>query len=288
MAVAAESARPSGVNAAASVAGPRPDVSAPEIFEASAIAEAARTARLSARGTGILRKIKVREGDSVRTGQALCTLDTTDQNLRLQAATVAHMQAVAALTNARSDLQRADMMFDAGALPDQSIEKVQLAVRMAELQEQSAAVGLRMARQALTDSTLVAPFAGVITKVLAEEGQMITQMPPTTIFVLADIDTLEIKVPIPERVLSQVHVGASVIVALPALNVERRAKVDRLAEVVDTATRSAEAVVRLDNRDRALAGGLHARVRFVTIRSEAGVDVVRTDAAADPQGASRR
>lgn len=241
-------------------------------YEVSATAQAARTARLSAKGGGILRKIRVREGETVKTGQALAILDTTDIALRAQSAAVAHAQALEALKNAKSDLDRANMLFDAGALPDQTIEKAQMGLKMAELQVQAAKVGMQMTQQALADATLVAPFNGVITKVMAEEGQMITQMPPVIIFVLADVDTLEVRAAIPERRLGGVKVGTPARVILPAVGEQIDAKVDRIAEVLDPMTRSAEAIVRIDNRTRKLPGGLYARLQFPTIPTEASDD----------------
>jgi RND family efflux transporter MFP subunit len=267
---AEEKAAGSGADPAVSalaLAAPAPSASPADgaslgVYEVSGAAQPFRTSRLSAKGSGILRSIRVREGDRVKAGQLLCQLDTTDIQIRAQSAAVAHAQALEALRNARSDLDRAGALFDAGVLPDQTIEKAHLAVRIADLQVQAAKVGMRMTQQALADASLLAPFGGVVTKVLAEEGQMITQMPPVIIFILADTDTLEVKVPIPERKLARVKVGAPVVVSLPAVGVERAAKVDRIAEVVDPMTRSTEAVIRLDNRDRALAAGLFAKVRF--------------------------
>jgi multidrug efflux system membrane fusion protein len=156
-------------------------------------------------------------------------------------------------------------MFDGGALTDQSIEKANLGVKMAKLQLRGAQVALRMAQQALADTQLRAPFAGVITKVLAEEGQMITMMPPVVVFVLADTETLEVRVPVPERRLASIKVGQAVRVSLPALGLVREARIDRMADVVDPMTRSAEAIIRLDNTDHALPAGTFAAVTFAGV-----------------------
>ncbi len=243
-----------------------------EVFEVSGVAKSARTANLSAKGSGILRSIKVREGDRVKSGQMLAQLDTTDVRLRSEAASVAFAQSQESIVNAKDDLDRATMLFDAGAVPDQVVNKAQLAMRVAKLQSQAAEVGMRQAKQSLVDSSLIAPFDGVITRVLAEEGQMITTMPPVVIFVLSDTDSLEVRVPIPERRLAEVHVGTPVRVHLPAVNVHREAKVDRLSDVIDLATRSTEAIIRLPNKDRALPAGLFAKVSFPGIRAD-GVTV---------------
>jgi len=166
------------------------------------------------------------------------------------------------------------MLFDAGALPDQTIEKAELALKMAKLSSQAADVNYRMTRQAAADATLVAPFDGVVTKVLAEEGQLVTAMPPVMVLTIADTDTLEVRVQIPERRLAEVKQGMAVRVSLPAVKVERDAKIDRISEVLDSTTRSVETVIRLDNRDRALPAGLFAIVRFPTLSADEKLDDV--------------
>jgi RND family efflux transporter MFP subunit len=245
-----------------------PDDRDPGVYEIASVANPLRMSRLSFKGGGILRKIRVREGDRVKAGQLIAILDATDVGIRAQSAVVAHSQALEAVKNAKNDLDRVQMLFDAGAVPDQMIEKAELAMRMANLQVEAARVGMRMANQAVTDTSMSAPFDGVITKVLAEDGQMITAMPPVIVCILADVDTLELKIPIPERRLAQVKLGTPVVVFLPAIKVEKPAKIDRVAEVVDPMTRAAEAVVRIPNKDHALPAGLFARVRFPTIPSD--------------------
>jgi len=255
--------------AVAPVVAATPSAEASEVFEASGVAQPVRSVRLSPKIGGILSSIKTREGALVTTGQVLCVLDTTDIALRADAAKVAADMAHLGATNANNDLRRAQELMKGGAMTSQGVEKAQLGADMAKLQAAQADVALRMAQQALADSSMRAPFAGVVTRVTAEEGQMIATMPPTAIFLLVDTSTLEVRVPIPERLLAQVHVGTAVHVTLPAINAEREAKIDRMPEVIDSMTRSAEAVIRLDNRDHALLGGLYARVRFPGVTSQA-------------------
>ncbi len=252
----------STASAASAEAGASPDVRPARGFEASGTAGPARTTRLSTKAGGILKAIKVREGDRVQADQVVCELDPTDIVLRVEGAQVAVAQAEEGVRSAETDLKRAQSLFDGGALTDQSIEKANLGVKMAKLQLRGAQVALRMAQQALADTQLRAPFAGVITKVLAEEGQMITMMPPVVVFVLADTETLEVRVPVPERRLASIKMGQEVEVRLPALGLTRKARIDRMADVVDPMTRSAEAIVRLDNTDHALPAGTFAAVTF--------------------------
>ncbi len=229
---------------------------------------AVRTSQLSTKASGVMRSIKVREGDRVKAGQLLCVLDAANASLRSEAAAADHAQAVAALEDAKRDLDRVEQLADAGALPEQTMDKAQLAMRVAELRAEAAAVGVRMARKSLADATLRAPFDGVISKVLSEEGQYVTVMPPSPVFTLVDTSALELRVHIPERKIAQISVGMPVQVELPAVGETRNAKVDRMAEVIDPATRSAEVIILLDNPDRSLPAGLFARVVFPSVRGD--------------------
>jgi len=229
-------------------------------LEFTGTARAARTSPLSAKVGGILRKLLVREGERVTQGQPLCVIDPTDMLLRSEAAMVAHAQAQEGLANARADLERAEKLHGSKALSDTMLQKAQLGLKLAELGLQAAEVNLRTVRQALADTKLKAPFAGVVSKVMAEEGQMITSMPLTVIMVLVDTDTLEVRVPVPERDLQKVKAGMAVTVSLPSVQVSRPARIDRLTEVVDPMTRSIEAIIRLDNREERLPAGLFAKV----------------------------
>ena len=249
----------------------------PGIYQLSGTAKAMRTSVLSSKIGGILRSIKAREGQRVVAGQVLCVIDPIDIILRVESADIAAKQANEALHNAKKDLARAEQLHTAAAITSTTLEKAQLAVRLAELQAQAADVGLRMARQALADASIRAPFSGVITKVITEEGQMITTMPPTMIFVLVDTDTLEVTVPIPERKLGHIKVGMPVSVVLPAKNFDRPAVIDRISDVVDPVTRSAEAIIHIDNRDHSLPAGLYAQVRFPTIPADDGTSVSVAD-----------
>jgi RND family efflux transporter MFP subunit len=236
------------------------------VLSLSGTAAPARTSRLSAKSSGILKRIYFREGGRVKTGQTLAELDATDIALRVESAQTAREQAEEAYQTAKKDFDRNGQLYQSGVLTAAVWEKVEAGLRMAELARKQADVGLRMAEQALADTRLRAPFGGVVTKLYSEEGQYITVMPPTMIVVLADTETLEVRVPVPERILAQVKAGLPVVVSFPSMGKERKSKVDRIADVIDPMTRSAEAIITIDNRDRSLPAGLYARVSFPTVR----------------------
>ena len=53
-------------------------------------------------------------------------------------------------------------------------------------------VAVKMAEEALHDSTLRAPFDGVVTARLKNVGETVSMMPPTAVITLVDLDALEV------------------------------------------------------------------------------------------------
>jgi len=74
-------------------------------------------------------------------------------------------------------------------------------------------------------------------------------------------------------------------VTFPALGLERRAEVDRMPDVLDPATRSVPAIIRLGNRDHAVPAGSFATVRFPGVPATAKAST-GSGQAAQPQPAA--
>lgn len=87
-------------------------------------------------------------------------------------------------------------------------------VTSAELKVQQAQLTLDQARRNLEDATLVAPFAGVVTALNIEVGEMASGAAAT----LADLATLEVEFTLDESDVTQVAVGQLVRVTVGAVN----------------------------------------------------------------------
>lgn len=114
---------------------------------------------LSFKTGGIINKILVKEGDAVKQGQLLATLNLTEINAGVQ-------QAQLAFEKAQRDYQRAQNLYN------DSVATLE--------QLQNAKTGLEIARQALSSaqfnrsySEIHAPKSGFILRKMANEGQMV-------------------------------------------------------------------------------------------------------------------
>ena len=226
-------------------------------------------AQLGPNAGGVIEKILVKEGDTVKRGQIVFRQDVRDAALRIEQAKVALDAARVNLRASETDYQRTKSMFEQKAMNQVQWDQAQTRLDSAKVQVQQAEVALNVANKALADGTVRSPIDGVVVQKLKSEGEMATMMPPTVVLVIQDQSTLELRFRLPERALRYVKIGASVKAKFDALGIEREAKVTRIQSAIDAQTRTVEVVVLLPNQDGALRAGLLASVELEPAVAEA-------------------
>lgn len=139
------------------------------------------------------------------------------------------------------------------------------ALSAARLSVKEAEVNVRKLETTVKYSQIAAPFAGVITKRYADPGALIqaginssTQSQP--LVRLSQLDKLRLIFPISSSYVSKIHTGDAVEVRVQSHDRTLKAKVSRLTDEVDMATRTMDAEVDLDNKDITLLPGMYASV----------------------------
>jgi RND family efflux transporter MFP subunit len=241
-------------------------------------------AQLGPNAAGLLEKILVKEGDSVKRGAVVFRQDTRDAALRIDQAKVALESARVNLRASETDYQRTKAMFEQKAMNQVQWDQAQTRLDGAKVQVQQAEVALSMANKAFADATVRSPIDGVVVQKLKSEGEMATMMPATIVLVIQDQSTLELRFRLPERALRYVKIGGTVKAKFDALGLDREAKITRIQSAIDAQTRTVEVVVLLPNQDGALRAGLLAAVELEPAAAEA-VKAAAAPAAAKPAAA---
>ncbi|MEA3277720.1 MAG: efflux RND transporter periplasmic adaptor subunit [Pseudomonadota bacterium] len=161
--------------------------------------EANRASSLGFERAGLLRGVLVKEGDAVNAGQVLARLDQALLGARRNEFEAALNDAEASLSLARSTLRRYRESVDEGAVTRQALDEASKGASAAE-----AGVDLAGARIASVDveiakSELRAPFDGVVTRRLADEGRVLPAGNPL----------LELQ----ERAVPEIRVGVAGVLA---------------------------------------------------------------------------
>jgi RND family efflux transporter MFP subunit len=222
----------------------------------SGTVKAVNYAVIKARVAGELKEVVAREGDAVKAGDVLARIDPTEYQRRWQ-------QASETASAAKSQMEIAQRAWDSNkALVDQGfISKAAMDNSVASYQgavasHKAAIAGADVARKALDDATLRAPFAGIVSGRAAQVGERVGI--DAKVMELVDLSQLEVEVPLSPSESMDVRVGQ-----LAALQVEDRkdnigAKVKRISPSAQTGSRSVLIYLTLDKAE-GLRHGLFAK-----------------------------
>jgi RND family efflux transporter MFP subunit len=235
--------------------------------------------------SGKVIQVLPREGDYVRKGQLLASIDPTDYQLALTAATKQADMAQIASERAEDEHRRMKMLYDSKSLAPNDYEKYKSVYESARKQYEQATASEKISRKHLTDAELHSPVNGFISKRSIEPGEMAS--PGRPVFEIVNLDTVEISVGVPETDVHSVRLGQKAAITLPALPGESFEGVVRLVNVsADPGTRTFMTRISIPNPKHTLQIGMVAEAR---IRGDKVVKMLTAPIEAivrDPQGAT--
>ena len=247
-------------------------ISRPLAYEAVGTVAASTTSNLAAKVMGTVERIAVREGDQVKKGDLLLTLDDREAKARVAeaehafaAAGSAQDAARAAADLAATTLTRYDALKREESVSAQEFDEVAARNRQAQAERDqadamavAAASRVDQARVALDDTRIVAPHAGVITGKLVDVGDLAT--PGRPLLVLETAGGHRLDVALPEEYLDRVRLRQTVEVTIPALNLSGlQGTIITIVPAADPKTRSFLIKVSLPS-ETGVKSGMYARV----------------------------
>lgn len=216
-------------------------------YRTTATLEARAEAEVISKTTGIVQKILVEEGDKVVAGQLLAALDNERQQYSLN-------KEKAELSRLNSELKRMDEMYQRQLISADVFEKLRW-------QHDALQASVNLAELALNETEIRAPIAGVVSRRYAKLGQLVNQHATQSLFHIVSNQQLEAVVHLPEQQLAQARVGQNALLqfaGMPAINAE----LVRISPVVDAASGTVRAVLKVDNAEQSLKPGMFAQVQL--------------------------
>jgi RND family efflux transporter MFP subunit len=217
-------------------------------------------AKLAPNMSGVLAKVMVEQGDKVKKGQLVFRLRTTQGGLYVKQAKAALHTAKVNLSSIKVEYDRTKRLFEQNAVNKAAWDRVKAQYDGAQAGIEQAKVGVAMAKKALSDAYVRSPINGVVTAKLANEGEMVTMMPPTIVVVVEDHSILDLKFRLPERSLATIAPGDAFTAVFESVDVTREAKIVRINPRVDPRTRTVEIIAELANKDFRLKPGMLAEI----------------------------
>ncbi|GAB1406809.1 efflux RND transporter periplasmic adaptor subunit [Thermomonas brevis] len=206
------------------------------VLDATGYVVARRMATVSAKIPGKVREVRIEEGQRVREGEVIATLDPVDadQQRTLSASQLA--AARSAVAGVQAQLKEAEAnAARLGALAGQKLvsraqyeqavaqrDALRAQLSTAQRNVQVAGDGLRIAAQGVDNTIVRAPFDGVVIAKAAQPGEIVSPMAAgggftrTGIGTIVDMDSLEVEVEVGESFIGRVKPGMATETTLNA------------------------------------------------------------------------
>jgi RND family efflux transporter MFP subunit len=244
---------------------------------------------VAAKLPGTLSSVRVDIGDRVRAGQVVAVLDRREIDAQVDAAeaavNVAHAgveAAEAALANAELERDRAQNLFDRGAVPRQRLDAAETARRSSAAQRDlaranlaQAEAALRRAREVQRDATLTSPIDGVVVERHYDAGSLVGPGDDPVV-VVADLRVMKLEAGVSELEAGRLRVGMPARVeaqARPGDVFEGR--VAAIAPEVDARNRHFRIEVRINNPGAQLLSGMYGSAAIPLERVQQVVAIPR-------------
>lgn len=222
----------------------------------SGTVKALNYAVIKARVAGEVKEILVREGDAVKTGQVLARIDPTEYQRRWTQAQEQAMAAKAQMEIAQRQWDTNKALVNQGFISKAAMDNSLASFQGAVATQKAALAGADVARKALDDATLLAPFSGVIAVRSAQVGERVGI--DAKVLELVDLSQLEVEVPVSPSESLDVRIGQVATFQLEDRQEKVTAKVKRISPSAQTGTRSVMIYLALD-KPQGLRHGLFAK-----------------------------
>ncbi len=205
--------------------------------------EAVDQAVIATKISGTIIDIPVVLGSTVSRGDLLVKINADEISARV-------LQAQAQLAQAERNLKREEKLLKQKASTQETVRSMRDLLAVAE-------AGHREAASMLSYTTITAPFSGVITKKIANSGDLAT--PGTPLLRLENPAQLQVVAAIPESISLRIRLDDRLSIQIPADNSTHEGIVAEISPVISPRSRTAEIKINFSDTP-SLRTGMFARI----------------------------
>ncbi|WP_372659027.1 efflux RND transporter periplasmic adaptor subunit [Hydrogenophaga sp.] len=207
-----------------------------QTVSASGSLKAMQSAVIKARAVGELQGLSKREGDTVRAGEVVARVDSTEAQARVRQAEQQAQSAQAQLSIARRTLDNNQSLVRQGFISNTALETARANQDGAEANHQAALAALAIAHKALTDTVLRSPLSGQVAARLVQNGERVGL--DARILEVVDLSSFELEAALSPADAASVQVGQKAHLRVEGLAQTVEAQVARISPSVQAGSRS--------------------------------------------------
>ncbi len=192
-----------------------------------------RTAVISTRIMGEVKKIYVRPLDRVKKGAPLLEIDSAGLRNNIKALEAKKRAAYDSFVNAKNRYSRFSNLYHKNAVSKQQFEDIELGYNVARDNLKAITSKIKAVKSNLSYTTIKSPFSGIITKKLTDEGNMAV---PGRALLVVDELPYQVRFGLGEMRFSRSLLGKNVLVYTGTAGY--KAKIVEISPTIDPATRT--------------------------------------------------
>lgn len=168
--------------------------------------------------TGWITEITVIEGDTVKPGQHLISIDEKQIRPTYNNAVSQVKSSEANLKKVKAQMDRTVSLHSEKLISQQELEQVEASYQIATSQAEQSKANLLSAQDQLSKTRLTAPKYGIVISITKEEGEMAVggMFNPGVLMTVADLSRMEVEVDVNENDVVNIEVGDTTEIEIDA------------------------------------------------------------------------
>ncbi|MFM2343668.1 MAG: hypothetical protein RLZZ210_276 [Pseudomonadota bacterium] len=222
--------------------------------------------QIKAKNTGEISRLIVKVGDKVKQGQVLANIDNSDINARLN-------QSQAQIKIAEEQLELAKIQYNKNLelskenfISKSGLDTYKTNLEVAQQNLQTALASHTINKKSSFDRDVVAPFSGIVSSKMLENGTSVTF--DTPIMEIVDNSIVELEAGINASQISQIKLGQKVSVNIEGIAQPIEANITRISPSSINNSRLVNVYIQIKNSSDVIKSGIFAKASILLEEKE--------------------
>jgi RND family efflux transporter MFP subunit len=239
-------------------------------YQTTGTIKAKTVSQVASRSMGAVTSLKFNEGDPVKAGQLLLTIEDRDLNQRVAGAEAAHQEAFKALEAADQNRKLTAVTFDRynnlyqqKVITQQEMDQIETQKKVAQSEYERVSAMVNRTRAALEESRINlgfaqvrAPISGLVTEKKIDQGSLAT--PGQPLLTIEDTSQLRVEAFVDQQKAGKFKTGDRVTVIPDTTGEPITGTINEIVSAVDPATRTF--LIKVLVKGTGLKSGLYCQV----------------------------
>lgn len=240
------------------------------------------TALVRAKVAGEVVEMRVKEGETVKAGQVLARIDAMEHQARLDERNATLAANKATWENSERTRKNNEELLRKGFISQQAYDNTLANSSVALAQVKAAEANVALARRALDDTFIKAPWAGMVAERTVQVGDKASI--DTKLLALVDLSRMEVEAAVPASDIPNVEVGQAVTFRVEGFGTRAfDGTIARINPQSQAGSRSIMVYVEVPNTSGDLKGGMFAK-GAITLKRRDNVIAVPITALREERG----